>query len=61
MPLDGGETLHDQLLCWFLHAKGDKTEVLGGVVLRLVNWADNFHYRTKLVEKSFSIVRALTA
>merc|ERR1719239_382117 len=48
MSLDGGETLHDQLLRWFLLVKGDKAEVLGGVVLGLVNWADNFDYRSKL-------------
>ena len=56
MPLDGGETLHDQLLCWFLLVKGDKAEVLRGVVLRLVNWADDFDYRSKLVGKSISII-----
>ena len=56
MPLDGGETLHDQLLCWFLLVKGDKTEVLGSVVLRLIDWTDNFDNRSKLVGELISFI-----
>ena len=60
MPLDGSETLHDQLLGWFLLVKCDKAEVLGGVVLGLVNWTDDFDNRSKLVGESISIILAST-
>ena len=56
MPFDGGETLHDQLLCRFLLVKGDKAEVLRGVLLGLVNRTDNFDNRSKLVGELISFI-----